>query len=305
MTSSISRDFQTVWSDYVVKDTTAYNTNIDVDKLTASDDAINLALGFFGEYSGFNQTAYGEGNFSEGLTEQQSYDNWITAFNRRQTIVSKQIIQNSIAYPSLLPALPQSVYDGLVLYYWATGKLFNVSANEANYEILSLLRDKNYDDIASIIMRSNINREQCIKCATVLRLADYGNTKSRALFRTRGIHEMRTQNEKNLLDSTQLKRARFAYFAETGSFLPFSPESTQRDVVREYNKTLLSKNFIYSGTNTFTLEKSPSMSPIEKLSVTINGDIQQHLYDFTITDDQLTISKTMNTGDIIRTTIKI
>ena len=105
MTSSISRDFQTVWSDYVVKDTTAYNTNIDVDKLTASDDAINLALGFFGEYSGFNQTAYGEGNFSEGLTEQQSYDNWITAFNRRQTIVSKQIIQNSIAYPSLLLSL--------------------------------------------------------------------------------------------------------------------------------------------------------------------------------------------------------
>jgi hypothetical protein len=305
MTTTVDRKFQTVWTDYIVKDTTAYTTEIDVTKLTASDNAISLALHFFSGYSGFDQTAYGEGNFSQGLTEQQSYDRWLTAFNKQQTIVKKQITQNSIESPAVIPALPQSVYDGLVLHHWATGRVFTIEANEATYEMLSVLKAKDYDTIASMMMRSSKNRTLCVKAATVLRLADYGSFKSRTLSRTTGIHQMRSFNERDALSPEQLRRARFAYYAETGSFLPFSPESIQRDVVKEYNKTLLTKNFTYSGTSTFTLEQTVSMSPVEKLSVTINGEIQQHFYDFTIVDDQLTISKTMNTGDIIATTIKI
>jgi hypothetical protein len=305
MTTTIDRKFQTVWTDYIVKDTTAYTTEIDITKLTASENAINLALHFFGGYSGFDQTAYGEGNFSEGLTEQQSYDNWLTVFNKQQTIVKKQITQNSIESPAVIPAIPQSVYDGLVLHHWATGRVFTVEAVEATYELLPVLKSKDYDTIASMIMRGSKNRNLCIKSATVLRLADYGSIKSRSLSRTNGIHQMRSFNERDALNDEQLRRARFAYYAETGSFLPFTPESIQRNIVKEYNKTLVTKNFTFDGTNTFTLEKPVSMSPIEKLSVTINGDIQQHFYDFTVVDDLLTITKSMNTGDIIATTIKI
>ena len=47
------------------------------------------------------------------------------------------------------------------------------------------------------------------------------------------------------------------------------------------------------------------MSPQEKLKVTINDSIQQHLFDFTVNGNTLTISKAMNIGDIIKTTIKI
>jgi hypothetical protein len=299
---TVERQFQTVWSDYVVKDETAYNTEIDLSLLTASSKAKDVALDFFDEYSGFDGTAYGEGTYATGLTEQQAYDNWLVTFNKQQSIVKKQLQQN----PKLPNAYPQSVFDGLVLLNWATGKVFTVTAIEGIYDLLDGLRLKDFDIIASILMRSNKNKSLCIKCATILRLADYGKPKTRLWQRTNGIHKMRDKNEKDVLDIDSLKRARFSYFAETGNFLPFSPESAKRDVVREYEKQVVVKNYTFDGTvTTFTLEKSPSMEPTEKLKVTINGLVQQHLFDFTVTGNQLSILKTMNTGDIIATTIKI
>jgi len=299
---TVERQFQTVWSDYVVKDETAYKTEIDLSLLTASSKAKDVALDFFDEYSGFDGTAYGEGTYATGLTEQQAYDNWIVTFNKQQSIVKKQLQQN----PKLPNAYPQSVFDGLVLLNWATGKVFTVTAIEGIYDLLDGLRLKDFDIVASMLMRSNKNKSLCIKCATILRLADYGKPKTRLWQRTNGIHKMRDKNEKDVLDTNLLKRARFSYFAETGNFLPFSPESANRNVVREYEKQVVVKNYTFDGTvTTFTLEKSPSMEPSEKLEVTINGLVQQHLFDFTVIGNQLSILKTMNTGDIIATTIKI
>ncbi len=299
---TIERQFQTVWSDYVVKDETTYKTEIDLSLLTASSKAKDVALDFFDEYSGFDGTAYGEGTYATGLTEQQAYDNWLVTFNKQQSIVKKQLQQN----PKLPNAYPQSVFDGLVLLNWATGKVFTVTAIEGIYDLLDGLRLKDFDTVASILMRSNKNKSLCIKCATILRLADYGKPKTRLWQRTNGIHKMRDKNEKDVLDTNLLKRARFSYFAETRNFLPFSPESANRNVVREYEKQVVVKNYTFDGTvTTFTLEKSPSMEPAEKLEVTINGLVQQHLFDFTVIGNQLSILKTMNTGDIIATTIKI
>ena len=299
---TVERQFQTVWSDYVVKDETAYNTEIDLSLLTASSKAKDVALDFFDEYSGFDGTAYGEGTYATGLTEQQAYDNWLVTFNKQQSIVKKQLQQN----PKLPNAYPQSVFDGLVLLNWATGKVFTVTAIEGIYDLLDGLRLKDFDIVASMLMRSNKNKSLCVKCATILRLADYGKPKTRLWQRTNGIHKMRDKNEKDVLDTNLLKRARFSYFAETGNFLPFSPESANRNVVREYEKQVVVKNYTFDGTvTTFTLEKSPSMEPSEKLEVTINGLVQQHLFDFTVIGNQLSILKTMNTGDIIATTIKI
>ena len=299
---TVERQFQTVWSDYVVKDETAYKTEIDLSLLTASSKAKDVALDFFDEYSGFDGTAYGEGTYATGLTEQQAYDNWLVTFNKQQSIVKKQLQQN----PKLPNAYPQSVFDGLVLLNWATGKVFTVTAIEGIYDLLDGLRLKDFDIVASMLMRSNKNKSLCVKCATILRLADYGKPKTRLWQRTNGIHKMRDKNEKDVLDTNLLKRARFSYFAETGNFLPFSPESANRNVVREYEKQVVVKNYTFDGTvTTFTLEKSPSMEPSEKLEVTINGLVQQHLFDFTVIGNQLSILKTMNTGDIIATTIKI
>ena len=62
---------------------------------------------------------------------------------------------------------------------------------------------------------------------------------------------------------------------------------------------------ISDGATNFNLLANASMSPVEKLLVTINDDIQQHFFDFTLDGFTLTITKSMNTGDIIKTVIKI
>jgi hypothetical protein len=47
------------------------------------------------------------------------------------------------------------------------------------------------------------------------------------------------------------------------------------------------------------------MDPVEKLQVKVNIDVIQHLFDYTITGDILTITKQLTAGDIISITIKI
>ena len=117
---------------------------------------------------------------------------------------------------------------------------------------------------------------------------------------------MRQQNELKALDSENLKRARFAYFAETGNFLPFTPEGIKRDIVNKYNDTLSEKRYTADGsTKTFTLTKSPSVYPVEKIKVEVNAKIIQLYFDYTVSGDTLTIKKDLVNGDIIDVTIKI
>ena len=117
---------------------------------------------------------------------------------------------------------------------------------------------------------------------------------------------MRQQNELKALDSENLKRARFAYFAETGNFLPFTPEGIKRDIVNKYNDTLSQKQYTADGsTKTFTLTKSVSVYPVEKIKVLVNGDIIQLYFDYTVSGETLTIIKDLANGDIIDVTIKI
>ena len=47
------------------------------------------------------------------------------------------------------------------------------------------------------------------------------------------------------------------------------------------------------------------MEPVEKLLVKINGEIVQHLFDYTIDGAKLKITKTLVANDIITTQIKI
>jgi hypothetical protein len=53
------------------------------------------------------------------------------------------------------------------------------------------------------------------------------------------------------------------------------------------------------------MDTSFSMDPIEKLEVRLNGEVLDHLFDFTVSDLVVTITKSMTNGDIIRTQIKI
>tara|TARA_B100001094_G_scaffold322825_1_gene372736 strand:+ start:1629 stop:2528 length:900 start_codon:yes stop_codon:yes gene_type:complete len=299
MTTVIDERYKREWDDYVVKDTTNYETSLDVTNLNASEQARTVALGFFRNYSGFDQTAYGEGNYTTGLTEQQAHDLWKESFNNQQALAKKQIINSGIT------TIPACVYDALILFHWTTGKIANVSQGDTRYNLLEVIRLADYSTAADMIINSTVNKQLCVKVATILRLADYGKYKTRKWYRANGIFKIRDFNEKGVLNNDQLRRARFAYYAETKKFLPMTPEGLRRQIVKEYEATLVNKTFTYSGTNTFKLEKIASVTPIQKLEVVVNDAVLQHEYDWTVSNFTLTISKSLNTGDIIQTTIKI
>ena len=288
-----------VWSDFTVLDEDAYQSRLDINTITSSESAKLVALSFFSDYSGLDGTAYGEGLYNFGITEQEAYDLWLESYNNEEKLAKKQLIANGIT------EISRTGYDGIILYHWATRNIFGVKIGDVEYKILPNLKIGNLEGVANMIINSNKNKEQCRKIATIMRLADYGNPKNRAWNRAKGVFAMRNINEKGTLSTDQIRRARFSYYAETGNFLPFTPEGLKRQIVSDYEKTLVVQNFTFSGTKTFTLERAVSMSPQEKLKVTINDSIQQHLFDFTVNGNTLTISKAMNIGDIIKTTIKI
>ena len=47
------------------------------------------------------------------------------------------------------------------------------------------------------------------------------------------------------------------------------------------------------------------MTPVEKLQVLLNGEILDHLFDYTIDGVTITITKTIVNNDIVQTIVKI
>lgn len=300
MTDFVEDRFRRVWDDFIVKDLDNYLTNLSLSTTTSSDTAKIVALSFFRNYSGFDGTAYGEGVYNIGLTEQQAFDNWQEEYNNQEQLVKKQLMANSVKL------LPQCVYDAVILYHWATGKLFEVISRNQTYNLLTSLQNLDHDTSADMISNSSINPQLCVQLSSMLRLADYGKPKSRTWYRSNGVFKMRDYNQRGTMSNDQLVKARYAYYAETLKFLPFTPEGRKRQIVKDYESTLVTQSFVFDGTNkVFTLGKAPSMDPNQKLEVLINENIQQTVYDFLVVGTTLTISKSMNTGDIIKTTIKI
>lgn len=299
MITDIDTSLKTIWTDFTVLNEELFNNEIAIDEIEMSELGRLTALNF-SIYVGYDGYGYGEGAVVRGITEQEAFNVWNKQFDRQQQIFKRQLKIYK------LTEISQSVYDGLLLYFWAVNKTHFVYANEEIYDMKDKITNKDWDDVASIMMRSNFNREQCTRAATVLRLADYGKPKPRSWFRTRGIHLMRTNNETRLLAQNELKRARFAYYAETRQFLPYTPESNKRQIVKDYEKTLLSNKFVYNGSTTiFTLPETPSMKPVEKLEVYINGDLMQNEFDFTVDGTKLIITKELKDQDIINTLIRI
>lgn len=296
--TTVATYYQTIWSEFRVKSHEVYETDIVLSDVYLTDAIIMIALND-SSYNGYDNKGYGIGFADRGITEQEAYDIWIQQLQKEQTMFRKQLINLK------LDKLPQCVYDGLFYYYWVTGNFLNVHALEGIYETRNVILEKDWDTLASMIMRDSKHKFKAVRAATIIRLADYGKYKSRTWLRTRGIYDMRAKNEIGLIKNDQLKRARFAYYAETESFLPRTPESIKRDIVKRYKETLITQQFIYTGTNTFTLLKSPSMSPVEKLIVKLNGVIIQHYFDYTVDGNTLTVTKTMSNSDVISTIIKI
>lgn len=289
--------FDTDWSEFTLKDEN-WNTALDINTITASDDIIVVTLNM-SRYSGYNGTGYDVGIATRGVTEQEAYNIWNQDLQQNQRTLLRQLQAFG------LTSIPQCVYDGLLLYYIINGDVLQVDADEGVYDIRDSIANSDWTTVASMIKRSNFNREFCTRAASIIRLSDYGKTKSRTWMRQTGIFDMRDKNEIDVLDEGQLERARFAYYAETLRFLPKTPEGIKRTIAKAYANTLVVEQFTYSTTNVFEITESPSMEPVEKLLVEVNGEAIQHFFDFTIANNTITITKTLKAGDIIRFTTKI
>ena len=299
MLTQVPEFFQTVWEDYTIKDQTLYDTKIDVLSLDVSDTCRDLALSF-SQYNAYSGIGYGESNFTRGVTEQEAFEDWSITWNNEKKKILTLIKNFNIL------KITQNQYDGIVLFNWITGSASKVSASEGEYDLANSIKLQQWNTVANMIKRSKINKSKADIASKIIGLADYGSYRDRIWLRTQGIYKMRQQNELKALDSENLKRARFAYFAETGNFLPFTPEGIKRDIVNKYNDTLSEKRYTADGsTNTFTLTKSPSVYPVEKIKVEVNAKIIQLYFDYTVSGDTLTITKDLVNGDIIDVTIKI
>lgn len=299
MLTQVPEFFQTVWEDYTIKDQTLYDTKIDVLGIDVSDTCRDLALSF-SQYNAYSGIGYGESNFTRGVTEQEAFEDWSITWNNEKKKILTLLKNFNIV------KITQNQYDGIVLFNWITGSANTVSASEGEYDLANSIKLQQWNTVANMIKRSKINKSKADIASKIIGLADYGTYRDRIWLRTQGIYKMRQQNELKALDSENLKRARFAYFAETGNFLPFTPEGIKRDIVNKYNDTLSEKRYTADGsTKTFTLTKSPSVYPVEKIKVLVNAKIIQLYFDYTVSGDILTIKKDLVNGDIIDVTIKI
>jgi hypothetical protein len=297
--TTVAPYFKIYWEDFTIKDVELTNTEVDIETLYATDNLKLCALNF-AKYIGYANSGYGEGTASRGITEQEAYDIWISVFESEQRVFKKQLVDAGIL------TLPQSVYDGLMLYFWSSRTIYEVRAAEGIYTTRDAIVSKNYDLLSNMIARSKVNRQICLRAATILMLGDYGKLRDRRSMRSSGIFSMRGSNETGALTTEQLKRARFAYYAETLKFLPLTPESLKRDIAKRYEETLDFYSFKYEDSNVFLLNKAPSMYPVEKLSIKVNGVLIQHNYDYKLDNRTVTIDNyDLKENDIIEMTIRI
>ena len=293
---------KTNWEDYTVLNEDLYETEIYIDSVFASDTLVLVALNNF-KYNGYNGKGYSVGTATRGITEEEAYNIWIEDFRRRERNLIRQLKSFG------LNEISQSAFDGLLLYYLLAENFTIVYAMEGQYNLRDHIANKNWDTVAGMILRDHANRQNSIRAATILRLADYGNPKNRGWLRANGIFEMRASNQIGLLSGDQLSRARFSYYAETLEFLPLTPNSIKRDIAKRYEETLITQRWTYDGsTVNYSLSKTPAMTPVEKLEVKVNNNILQYEYDFTLSGNVFTIktdSIELVTGDIISSKIRI
>jgi len=293
--TSVTQRWNTNWYDFNIYNPDLYYNEIFINDLSLTDDAKNIILNFE-RYTGYDKKAYGvDVNIERGITEQESYEYWLDALQKKNATYKNQLKSLGISN------LPQCVYDGLFLYYWFSEKLLEVEALEGVYEMRDFIVKKDWDTVASMIARCYPIKEKAIEATKILRLAFYKRYKDRRWLRQQGVFKMRDRNELfkfGVFTEEELRRARFAYYAETKKFLPNTPEGIKRDINNRYAETLSTNIFTWDGsTLDYEISKAPSLYPIEKLQVFVNNNLIQHLYDYTIDGNIVTLRNTQNYPD--------
>lgn len=288
--NKVEKRFNTVWSDFNITDEDVYNNEIFISEIFLSDHLKSIILNF-SRYTGYDKKAYGiPVDIDRGITEQESYDIWLVELQR------KNKNYNDLMRNIGINSISQCAYDGLFLYFWFTNKLTEVQALEGIYDMKEFIVKKDWDTVASMLVRCYEFKDEAIEAAKILRLAFYKRFKDRRWLRQQGIFKIREKNQlykMNVFTEEELSRARFSYYAETKTFLPYTPEGIKRDINNRYGDTLDIRVYEWDGvTNQFEISRSPSLYPVEKIQVFVNGNLLQNYYDYIIDGTVITIRDT-------------
>jgi GH24 family phage-related lysozyme (muramidase) len=216
---------------FTVKDDTKANTLVDVSKLEASSDVINFILrtslwkGYSTtidnvSYIGYGTTKNTSGN---GLTEQESYNDFIEVLKEKERNL-KRILP--------LSTITQSQYDGLLSLFYFTGSFKEVGSEFRKFKIFDYIEKREWNWVASALVRSGNNRPIRQGEAKIIMLADYGRQTDRTLIKEQGLQDIRTMYPDRLETDLARRQAEFVYFRETNRFLPKTSESRKRQIVK-------------------------------------------------------------------------
>lgn len=234
LTPEITADDLIEFDIFTNLDKSLTDTQIPLSQIEASDAVINLALrtiewrGYQYESNSEMLIGYGTSDSADniGHTEKDSYNSFIGKW--------KDIERK---YKRLLPVqtMSQTQYDSLLSLYFFTGDFKFIGTGSYKLYIGDYIKNRQWQYIATAMIRTNHQRNLRRQEANILMLADYGRYKDRALLKDNGLQDIRKRYPE-LLSPTQQRQAEYVYYAETKRFLPKMSQSRMRQVVKLYEQ---------------------------------------------------------------------
>lgn len=216
---------------FPVRDLSLVNDKVLLKNLEASDALLNFVLrqNSWSAYNYIDKDGVGRIGYgttknldSVGLTEKQSYSDWIDDFKIKEKRFKK-----------VLPVdkLSQTQYDGLLSLYYHTSTVNHTGSYVRQFEIFDYIKQDNWQYLATALVLSGNNRLLRQGEARIIMLGDYGKNKDRSLLKEAGLQKIRKQYPERLTELQQ-RQAEYVYYAETKRFLPKTPHSRQRQIVK-------------------------------------------------------------------------
>lgn len=233
--TDITADMLVEFDLFTVRDAAAVNTLKLVKDLEASDLIINTIIRTVGwtgytytDNDGIQRIGYGttKNLDSIGLTERNSYNDWITEF---------KVVERKFKRVLPVDQLTQTQYDALLSLYYYTGTIAYVGSDFRRFEILDYIKTNKWDYLATALVNSGNKRLQRQIEARIMMLGDYGYYKTRTDLKEVGIQDMRSKYPIQLNDN-QKKQAEYVYYVETKRFLPNMTDTRKRQIVKLYNE---------------------------------------------------------------------
>ena len=213
------------------------STQIPSGNIAISDNGLNFMLAF-DRYKG-HQYWNGEkyvmgynysGNaFPNGITETNAYRLWLADITKAQNDLRKRLNNNPLFFL-------QHQWDALVSFFYNTGSIDHTEIEGYEFDFLYFLQNGTKDDIASLLQTDNRSPTRRTAEASLFRLGNYGNIKSRIWLRNEGIQYIRQnylklEDKDGNINKKAQQQAQYSYYLETGKFIKEISEIDRRRII--------------------------------------------------------------------------